>query len=119
MTIAYAMTCVRLWKMMGKRSQITCTYRQFVLGLLYTLTQGLRKDGQVVLEPDAFLIKYLPKESVLETFRSSVGTREPYKKGAITAGCNNINHAISQCPLEDLRRAANGTNWTDSTFLEL
>lgn len=112
----YAKMCVRLWKMMIKRDGLNCTFVQFVLGLLYMLSSGISKSGEEVCCCDQFLVKYLPSESDLEQFNYE---GEPYKKNYITSGRNNINRAIANCPLEDLRRAADGEGWTNESYLQL
>lgn len=112
----YSRMCVRMWKTMNKRASINCTYQQFVLGLLYSLGGGITKGGVDVAAKDEFLAKYLPKEGDLEYFGND---GLPYKKNFITSGCNNINRAVAQCPLEDLKRAADGEGWTNDTYLNL
>ncbi len=207
----YSKTCVRLWKTMRfKCRQKSCNYQQFVIGLLYMMQRGINKEGQVLIERNTFLEKYLPDKNDLRfygenvklieehrnrkrrreksknfaedkdapllllenqssTIRSTITRskkskinscssskledeeeedrlsstssnssleaenskptrsyytshisppRPNYKKD-ITEGFNYINTSIINCFYNELKRAADGTDWTDQDFLKL
>jgi len=140
----YAKLCVRLWRLMTKRSSIRCSFHQFVLGLLYTLAEGMSKNGERIAEPDNFLQKYLPQENdlirfgklrveyetqqlkkkqrIASTVLSKTKSQKKdaiYSKKEITSGRNNINNAISECCWSDLHDAFEGKGWTNETLLDL